>query len=374
MIGAKGIPASSAMGGGIERHVEILSRRLVERGHHVTAYVRPYTNPKRKRSWSGVHFVTLPTIRRKNFDAIVHTFLASIHVLFQDVDIIHYHGVGPSTLSWIPRVFKWHAKVVATFHGRDQFHEKWGWFARLYLAFGEWTACRFPHLTIAVSHEIKLFCEMMFNRAAVYVPNGVEIPTRHPGTKYLKTLGIEPEQYLITLGRLIPVKAHEDAINAFKSLNTDKKLLIIGDATYDSVEYEARLERLASSDSRIVLMGRVIGEELEQLIAHCYAMIHPSRSEGLSIAILEAMSYGRLVVMSDIPANRDLVDHSGLAYPVGSVKKLQDVLQWIISDPVLVRLRGMRALEVVKKLYAWDKVVVRMENEYERILDRDAIV
>ena len=94
-------------------------------------------------------------------------------------------------------------------------------------------------------------------------------------------------------------------------------------------------------------MGRVIGEELEQLIAHCYAMIHPSRSEGLSIAILEAMSYGRLVVMSDIPANRDLVDHSGLAYPVGSVKKLQDVLQWIISDPVLVRLRGMRALEVV---------------------------
>ena len=47
-----------------------------------------------------------------------------------------------------------------------------------------------------------------------------------------------------------------------KSLNTDKKLLIIGDATYDSVEYEARLERLASSDSRIVLMGRVIGEEL----------------------------------------------------------------------------------------------------------------
>ncbi len=78
--------------------------------------------------------------------------------------------------------------------------------------------------------------------------------------------------------------------------------------------------------------------------------------------------------MSDIPANRDLVDHSGLAYPVGNVKKLQDILQWIISDPVLVRLRGARALEAVKKLYAWDKVVVRMEDEYERILDRDPIV
>ena len=68
-------------------------------------------------------------------------------------------------------------------------------------------------------------------------------------------------------------------------------------------------------------MGRVNGEDLEQLIAHCYASIHPSHDpEGLSIVILEAMSYGRLVVMSDIPANRDLVDHSGLAYPVGNVK------------------------------------------------------
>lgn len=237
----------------------------------------------------------------------------------------------------------------------------------MYLAFGEWAACRFPHLTIAISHEIRLFCEMMYRRNAVYIPNGVEVPKRLPGTQHLKKIGLEPEQYLITLGRLIPVKAYEDAILAYKNLETDKKLLLIGDASYDSIEYQSKLERLAASDARVILMGRRTGEELEQLIAHCYAMIHPSRSEGLSIAILEALSYGRLVVMSDIPANRELVDHSGVAYPVGNVKKLQEVLQWVISDPVMVRLRGERGRDAVQKLYAWDRVVARTEQEYEQL-------
>lgn len=370
MIGQKGIPASMALGGGIERHVEELSRALAERGHHVTVYVRPYTNPKRRRIWNGVHLVTLPTIRRKHLDAIVHVFLASIHVLFQNVDVIHYHNVGPSTLAWIPRVFKPRAKVVVTFHGRDQFHEKWNWFARAYLAYGEWTACTFPHLTIAVSHELKLFCELMFHRLTVYIPNAVEIPNKLPGTNHLKKFGLEPDRYLITLGRLIPVKAHDDVIAAFKPIATDKKLLIIGDAQYDAVDYEAKLERLAADDARIVLMGRRAGDELQQLIAHCYTMVHASRTEGLSIAILEAMSYGRLVVMSDIPANRELVDHSGIAYPVGSVKALRDVLEWLIADPVIVRTRGERARGVVRTLYSWQYVVSRTEQEYERLCNR----
>ncbi|MFH1078101.1 MAG: glycosyltransferase family 4 protein, partial [Patescibacteria group bacterium] len=149
MIGAKGIPASRALGGGIEYHVERLATHLESRGHHVVVYVRPYTNPQRKKTWNRIRLITLPTIRRKNLDAIIHVFFCSIHVLFQRVDIIHYHGVGPAILSWIPRVFKPSAKVICTIHARDQFHEKWSWFARTVLAFGEYASCRFPHRTIA---------------------------------------------------------------------------------------------------------------------------------------------------------------------------------------------------------------------------------
>lgn len=367
MIGAKGIPAATAKGGGVENHVEMLAVRLTRLGHHLMVYTRPYANPDRKKNWENIRLITLPTVRSKNFDAIVHVFLSSVHVLFQKVDIIHYHGVGASTLAWIPRIFKPRARVVATFHSRDQFNEKWGWLARLYLTFGEWTACRFPHLTIAVSHHLKLFCEKMYGRSAVYIPNAVEIPKQVPGISYLKKLGVKPEDYFITLGRLIPAKAQEDAIQAFSNLSTDKKLLIIGEAASDTLEYKVKLERLAMKNERVILLGEKTGEELQQLIAHCFCMIHPSRVEGLSVAVLEAMSHGRLVVMSDIPGNRELVDHSGVAYPAGDIRALEQILKWILSDPVMVRIRGRRAREVVKKIYNWDAISLKTEAEYQKL-------
>ena len=84
-IGVKGIPVSaSSRAGGVERHVEGLAKRLVERGHDVTVYVRPYMNPTRRKRWMNVRLITLPTIERKNIDTIFHTLLATIHVLFQD--------------------------------------------------------------------------------------------------------------------------------------------------------------------------------------------------------------------------------------------------------------------------------------------------
>jgi glycosyltransferase involved in cell wall biosynthesis len=371
MIGAKAIPAAWAEGGGgIERHVELLSQELVARGHHVTVYVRSSANPKKLKRWMGVHLVTLPTLRSKYFATIVHVALASVHVLFQKADIVHYHGVGPSTLAWIPRLFKPRSRIVVTFHSRDRFHEKWPWPARAYLAFGEWTACRFPHVTLAVSHGIQLFCRHMFGREAIYIPQGVDVSSKLPGSGFLKELGVEPMEYVITLGRLIPVKAYEDAIHAFEGVASDKKLLIIGDATEDALEYKEKLERLSIKDSRILMIGQRSGVELQQLIAHCYCMIHPSRVEGLSVAILEAMSYGRLVVMSDISANRELVDHSGIAYPVGNVRALREVLNWIFSDPLLVKIRGERAREVVKRIYSWEHVVLRMEAMYRRLFNQ----
>ncbi|MBD3251575.1 glycosyltransferase, partial [Candidatus Uhrbacteria bacterium] len=174
MLGCKGVPASMAHGGGIERHVEQLASGLVERGHDVTVYVRSYTNPRKRKTWKGCKLVTLPTWRRKNLETIIHVFMASFHAIRGKFDIIHYHGVGPSTLSWIPRLFAPNAKVVVTFHSRDQFHEKWNLLARAYLAWGEWTSIRFPHTTIAVSHVIQTFCWRMYQKKPHFIPNGVE--------------------------------------------------------------------------------------------------------------------------------------------------------------------------------------------------------
>ncbi|MFA5185551.1 MAG: glycosyltransferase family 4 protein [Patescibacteria group bacterium] len=366
IIGCKGIPAALSLGGGIETHVEELATRLVQRGYKVTVYVRPYANPRKLKFYKGVRLITLPTIHSKNLDAITHTFLASIHVLFRRADIVHYHGVGPSTLAWIPRIFKPSAKVVVTFHSRDRFHEKWGWFARAYLALGEWTAVTFPDATIAVSHSIQLLCRNKFKRFVWYIPNGVDVPPKNIDDSALKEFGLAQNRYFFTLCRFIPHKAIDDVIKAFRQVETDMKLAIVGFAAKNrkEQEYEKHIRELAAKDPRIVFTGKQTGETLRQLTANSYALVHASRSEGLAFSILETMSYGRLVVMSDIPENLELIDHSGIAYKVGDVGSLRDTLQWLANDPKIVRERGERAREVVMRLYSWESIVNRTEALY----------
>ncbi|GMU25533.1 MAG: glycosyl transferase [Candidatus Uhrbacteria bacterium] len=366
MIGVKGVPAAMTTGGGIERHVEQLAPRLAGLGHEVTVYVRHYANPRGTKRWNGCTLVTLPTIRRKYLEAIVHVFLSTLHALRQKYDIIHYHGVGPSTLSWIPRVFAPRCRVVVTFHSRDQFHEKWNIIARAYLAWGEWTAVRFPHATIAVSHVIQQFCIKLFGVKPFFIPNGVEIPSASIGSDRMKTLGLEPGRYFLGLGRLIPHKAFDDAIRAFRNVPTAMSLAIAGAPGYD-MRYAEELYALAELDPRVRLLGFRTGEDLQQLLAHCYAYVCPSRSEGLSIAVLEAMSHGKVVLMSNIPENLELIDHSGMSYEVGNIQDLTRLFTFAAREPALLRERGERARHIVKLHFSWDSIVRQTDSVYESL-------
>ena len=370
MIGAKGLPSLLPVGGGVETHVENLARHLAARGHEVTVYVRTYANPRRL-SWLGrVRLVTLGSWHRKNFDAITHVLLSTLHALTEPYDIIHYHGVGPSTLCWIPRLFKRSARVVVTFHSRDQFHEKWGVLARAYLALGEWTAVRLPHATIAVSHGIQLLCRKLYNTEVYQIPNGVELQTGWPGTHNLAPLGLQANRYFLCLSRLVKHKAQDVVIRAFRKLDAPVKLAIVGSATFDDAAYAEKLKLLADEDERIVFTGHQAGETLTELIAHCTAMVHASRSEGLPVVVLEAMSYGKLVIMSNIPENLELIDHAGLSFPVGNVTALSETMRWALDEPALARERGHRGKEVIHRLYSWKAVVEKTERVYQMVIGK----
>ncbi len=366
IIGSKGIPSSAVPGaGGIERHVEHLTLGLVEKGHSVSVYTRSHSEYK-KLTWNGVRLIKLPSIRTKNLETISHTFLSTLHVLFQDTDIIHYHGVGPSTLAIIPRIFKRKAKVVCTFHNRDWFDSKWSWPGKLYLRFGEWCAVKFPHATIAVSHVIQVFCREHFKKEVFYIPNGADIPGPQ-GVSELEKFGLKPNGYLLGVGRLLPRKAYDFAIEAYKDVSGFMPLVIVGEAQHAS-EYEAKLKALAKKDTRVKLVGYQSGETLQQLFAHCYAFFHPSRAEGLAVSIIEAMASGKLVIMSNIEENLELVDHSGLAFETDNKEALQKAFELVLADPEIVEQRGKRAREVVRREYSWTRVVDKTEKLFKDLV------
>lgn len=370
MIGQKGIPAKH---GGIERHVEELSIRLAARGHQVTVYTRPYFTSRTRKQHRGVRLVSLSSLHTKHFDAISHTALATLHAIRQGNDIIHFHGVGPSLLAFLPRLFRSKAKVISTFHCLDRKHQKWGFMARQFLRHGEWASVNFPDQTIAVSQTIQRYCRRVFEKTPIYIPNGVaRISSSRPRVSILKRFGLERGQYIISVSRLIPHKGIHYLIEAYKQLKTTKKLVIVGDGFYTDA-YVQRLKDLAQGDSRIIFTGFRHGDVLASLFAFAGLYVLPSEAEGLPIALLEAASNGICLLASDIPENMEVLDAVspaiGYSFRNGNVDDLRDRMKYLLSHPRLAERAGQRGKAVVEERFAWDEIVASTEQVYHRAIN-----
>lgn len=370
MIGQKGIPA---IFGGVERHVHELSVRLVKRGHEVTVYSRPWYSPEPVDYFDGVKIKKIKSIRTKHLDTITHVLLATLHATRQNYDVIHYHGVGPALLSWLPRILSPKTKVVSTFHSIDRKHDKWGFFAKLILIAGEWATCKFAHETIVVSRTIEQYVRDVYNTEAVYIPNGVPIYSKTAKSDVLKQWDLKSKSYILILTRLIPHKGVHYAIAAYKKLLRlnpeligDKKLVIVGDGYYTD-EYVAYLKSIALGDQRIVFTRFQTGENLHQLFSHATLMIHPSNNEGLPINVLEAMSYGLPVLVSDITEHRELVPQLDYNFAHGNTENLMKQLGKLLKkSTATLSKQGQKNKQLIAESFEWEGVVNETEILYEK--------
>jgi len=372
MIGQKGIFVT--WNGGIERHVENLSIRLAKLGHHVFVYCRPHYMPEnlqKSTTYKGIHLTIKPSIKTKYLDTITHVFVCTLHALFQKYDIIHFHGVGPSLLAFIPRIFKPRVKVIVTFHSIDRFHKKWGPFARRVLEFGEWTACRYPHKTISVSKTLQKYCKERYNKEAIYMPNGVTVREIIPD-HLLEKWNLERGKYILTVARFVKHKGIHYLIEAFNQFSRKSqvrgwKLAIVGDVRYPD-PYKEMIVKLAATNPDVIFTGYQKKEALAQLFSNAYLYVHPSEYEGLSTTILEAMGYGRCVLCSDIPENLEAIGNFGFSFRNKDVKDLKIKILDLLEKPKLVENIGLKAKEYIKKNFDWDDIAIKTEGLYRGLL------
>lgn len=361
MIGQKGMVLGKRAGG-IERHVAEVATRLVQAGHDVTVYARAKYDVDRPEYVRGVKLKYIWTLYLKHLEAIIHTLICSVHAVFQKYDIVHYHGVGPATLSWIPRLFARNTSVIVTFHARDQFHTKWGFVARRYLAFGERAAVMFPHYCIAVSHIIQVYCRETFDREVVYIPNGADIKDVD-GHDALAQFDLKPGEYILNVGRIVPQKGLQFLIKAFKQVETDKKLVFVGSPSF-SEKYFKELRDLAKNDARIKFVGFQKGRTLDQLYANAYLFCSPSESEGLPLVVLEAMSFKVAPLVSDIPENLEAIHHTGFTFHNADVEDLRHRLNDLIKHPDMVAERAEEARVVIDVHFNWNEIAKHIEGVY----------
>lgn len=361
--------------GGVERHVHDLSVSLAKKGYEVTVYSRKWYTQKRNGQLGGVNILHKPTLRTKHLDAITHTLISSFHALFQKYDIIHYHGVGPSLVSWIPRIFCPRTKVITTFHSIDRYHQKWGGLAKIFLHMGEWTACKFAHETITVSESLKKYCLNEYGKETNYIPNGVTVPKNLSPEIVPNEFGLQKNKYLVMVSRLVPHKGAHLLIEAFHNLkahNPDDltiqnlKLAIVGGEVYTS-EYVKQLHIQASNVNDIVFTDFQSGEALEQLYKNALALVHPSLNEGLPITVLQAMSYEKPALLSTIPEHLELVSDPRLLYKENDIKQLEICISEFLNLSVEEREKiGKENLNTIEKKFSWDVVVPQIEKIYRQ--------
>ncbi len=374
MIGQKGYPARY---GGVERHVAEISQRIVQAGHDVTIYNRAWYGDNINEMVGGITIKTLPTIRTKHLDAIVHTFLSTFHAIYKKVDVIHYHGVGPSLLSWIPRMFS-NAKVVTTFHCIDRHHQKWNWFARRILHLGERAACICAHATIAVSRGLQQYCRNEYLQETTYIPNGV--PVRNKGSvkeKLLEPFGLEKNKYILMVSRLVPHKGAHILIEAFQKLKKENflnsnvqklKLAIVGGSSYTD-DYVRSLPMLASKSNDIVFTDYQSDKSLDTLFRGASFVVHPSMNEGLPITVLEAMSYGQPTLVSSIPEHLEVIKDTNMHFVENDVDSLHERMDALINIDEKNKISiGKYNKMYVTREYDWDTIVDNIVQLYETTL------
>ncbi len=360
MIGQKGIPATY---GGIERHVEELASRLVARGHEVSVYCRMHYTRTRGHHM-GVHLIRHFSVKTKHLDAISHCAIAMLDTIFRDYDIIHFHALGPSIFAFLPKLVG--KKTVVTVHGLDWQREKWGRFAQAFLRFCEFPAARFPSRTIVVSKTLQEYFRKRHGTETVFIPNGTPIPDRRRPNK-LRRYGLDTGRYILFVGRLVPEKGCHYLMEAFNGLQTDARLVLAGGSSF-SDGYVDTLKRLGDGNKRIVMMDYVYGDLLEELWSNAYFVVQPSVLEGLSISLLEALSFGKCVVLSDIPENLEVAEDCAVPFRSRDVEDLRDKMAHLLRHPEIVDSFEERCRTRIRENYAWDVVVDALERVYRGLL------
>jgi len=363
VLGTRGIPARY---GGFETFAEELATRLARRGHEVTVYCRSKNYPYTERSHQGVKLIVLPTLRQKYLDTVVHTFLSILHSLFRDFDVLLVCNAANSPFCLLPRLFG--KKVLLNVDGIERERRKWGLPGKAWYRMAEFLSTLLPNGIITDARVIRDYYLERYKKESFMIPYGAKTE-RAPSTRFLKRFGLEEDGYFLYVSRLEPENNADLVVRAFEGLETDKKLVIVGDAPY-ARDYKRRL--METRDPRILFTGYVFGEGYLELQSHAFCYVHATEVGGTHPALLEGMGLGRCVIVNGTPENTEVAGEGALLYRKNDVDDLRRRLSWLLRHPEAREHFAGEARARVSQFYSWDRVADQYEELFRSVLKRSA--
>jgi glycosyltransferase involved in cell wall biosynthesis len=237
------------------------------------------------------------------------------------------------------------------------------------LSTAEWMSAKVPDATIVVSKDLQRHYTDAYGRQTWYIPNGVEPRDRLPAQEISRRWGLTEGSYILFVGRLVPEKAPDLLIRAFRRIPGDLRLVVAGGSSFTD-DYVGSLEALAATDVRVVMAGYVYGDALTELYSNAAVFVLPSALEGLPLTLLEAAASASPLVASDIPPHLEIVGEDAPGHRVftsGSEDGLVEAIERARADGVTERAAAERFRGDVLERYRWDRVVDETEQVYDTI-------
>ncbi|WP_163920697.1 glycosyltransferase family 4 protein [Photobacterium sp. Alg240-V54] len=358
VLGTRGIPN---VPGGVESHCQSLYPLLVKKYDlDITVTARKPYVPYSESVYEGVKLKALPTVTNKSLEAPLHSFLAALYAIKADADIVHVHAIGSGLVIPLLRLFG--KKVIFTHHSQNYDHQKWGKLAKFILRLGEKWAMKYSSEVIVISDFMQNLMNEKYGRNDTHlIFNGVhepQLPQQSKINEYLSKYNLEPRGYVVAVGRFSQEKGLDVLLEAYKLSGIKKTLVLVGDSDH-ATEYSTKLKQTAQETDNVVLTGFLSGEELHSIFSQADTFVLPSFSEGLPIALLEAMSFSLPAIVSDIPANKAVHLEDDCYFKCGDSQDLADKLVKTIDNPLVSYAEYL-------KNYDWNLIAEQTYDVYKQ--------
>lgn len=348
---------------GAERQLTLLATDLAGRGATVVVFALnrggPFADVLRS---AGVDVRVLG--KRFRFDPLTYVRLRRDLRSFRP-DFIQSFLFAANSYVRLPGIAPATAKVVVSERCVDSWKSGWQ------LALDRRLIRRMHAMTANSESVARFYADVGVPRELIAViPNAVQAPgdarTRDDARA---VLGLSSEDRVVGfVGRLAPQKRLKDLLWSFQLLHQivpQAKLVLIGDGPERD-----RLAEIAVSfgcRDKIVFAGH--RADAYSLLPALDAFALASEFEGMSNSLMEAMSLGLPCVVSDIPANAELIAHevTGLTTPLGDCPGMTKALARVLTDRELAVRLGVEASRLMREHHSVEQLVARHEELYRRL-------
>lgn len=343
---------------GIATYMYNLATELYKKGYQPIVYCEGDSN--KIEFINGFKVVQWKSLKSAALTKILLGLKSTLHAIFVErgVRVFHYNTWAPALIaSYIPPVFM--KKVIMQNHGLEWKRPKYNEKQKARMKLMEMISAKTHKHWTLVSQEQQIYFKNNYNRDGVTITCAVRIPDKEEKSDILARYNLKENGYFLYMGRLVPDKNPQYLIEGYlKSGIKDKKLVLCG-SNPQVTEYETNLYKISKGHENVIFTGAIYGADKDVIFRNCFAFCIPSTLEGLPMSLLEAMSYKKICLASDIPSCHEALGESGVWVPYEDAESIKEKLTYINQNYEKLKWQEEANFSRVKETFSWEETTCK---------------